>query len=423
MPPTYIAPHRPFPLRVLNATERLLNRIGKSMIDYSESACIKHAQARSGLIDFGGYDFHTPLSMLIKSCQEDANLTFAGKLYVREMITKILINRLKIENHIKKHPKILERPIKRPLFIIGLPRTGTTLLHNLLAQDPNSRFLKCWEAFSPSPPPITGTADSYKRIFLTKAILGLKHYLAPAITTVKPLRAENAEECIILLGHSFLSHRAFSIFLKNTQYLNWLKTQDLTTAYQYYYRILQLLQWNYPHNHWILKAPEHLLNLGSLLNVFPDACLIQTHRDLMHSIPSSCSMLAVFRSSYSDSVDLKEIGQNTIEWMSNAVNGALKVRQSHTPKQFLDIHYNDLVRDPIGTVHHIYTYFGYTCSNKMDRLMEIWLKKNSPPTKAAHRYSLSQFDLNSEEIYLKFKTYYRRFQVVQDNHPTRQKNR
>lgn len=408
---TYTSPHRPFFLRFPNALEDLLNMRGISLVDYTPSACIRKARKKTGLEDFGDPDIETPLAVLTRSCREDARLTFVGKMFVRIMIIKTLMNRLKIENDIKRHPEILDRPIVKPLVILGLPRTGTTLLHNLFAQDPNSRFLKCWEAMTPSPPPRAKTEGRDIRILSAKFFLGLKKYFSPEMVTVKPIDARGAEECILLLGHTFLSHRAFSIFLNNPQYINWLKHQDLTPAYRYYYRILQLLQWRYSNSHWVLKAPEHLINIRPLLTVFPDACLIQTHRDLTATIPSSCSMVAVFRGSYSNLVDLDDIGKTTLEWMSDAVNNAMAVRQKYEAKRFFDVHYHDLVRDPIKTVHKIYDYFGYPRSSEMDQRMRTWLNKHPRHQKGVHRYCLSQFNLDKNQIQRRFQTYYKTYQV------------
>lgn len=411
---TYTSPHRPLFLRFPNALELLLNAWGKSLVDYSASTCIETAKKKTGLDDFGSFEFHEPLAMLIKSIREDARLTFIGKMFVRTMIIRTLVNRLKIENDLKTHPEILDQPITKPLIIIGLPRTGTTLLHHLLAQDPHSRFLRCWEAMTPSPPPRREKADTDKRILTAKFFLGLKKYFSPEIFTVKPIEAKGPEECIILLMHSFLSHRAFTIFLNNPQYLNWLKHQNLTGAYQYYYHLLQLLQWRDAKDHWVLKAPEHLINIEPLLKVFPDACLIQTHRDLATSVPSSCSMMAVFRGSYSNFVDLNEIGKTTLEWMSDAIKHVISVRKKHDSSRFCDIQYRDLTRDPIGSVHKIYDYFGYPCSSEMNRRMRAWLRKHPRHKKGIHRYSLSQFNLNKEDIQRQFQNYYKTYQVAVD---------
>lgn len=408
---TYQKVHSPFYTVFPNVLELLLNRWDKTLVDLSENRLLEAAQKKTGLTDFGSDDFHEPLSVLIKSCKEDARLTFAGKVYTRIMLVKALVNRLKIENDIKNDPGILQRPVKKPLIIIGLPRTGTTLLHNLLAQDPKSRFLRCWEAMEPSPPPTPETENKDKRIFNAKLILGIKRVLNSEITTVKPIKATSPEECIILLGQSFLSHRAFSIFLENKQYLEWLKQQDLTPAYRYYYKILQVLQRHYSTSHWVLKAPEHLINIEPLLTVFPDACLIQTHRDLTFTVPSSSSMLAVFRATYSNHVDLKDIGSATFEWMVEAVENAMAVRQKFDSKRFCDIQYKDLTQDPIGTVHKIYDYFGYSGSEEMDKRMQAWLKDHPRHKNGVHRYSLSQFSLDAGEIQRRFSPYYQAYQI------------
>ncbi len=408
---TYTSPYRPFFLRLPNALEEFLNRRGKSLVDFSSTSCIREACRKTGLTTFDDLDFRQPLAMLIQSCRQDARLTFAGKMFVRVMIVKTLMNRLKIEKYIKDNPDILKHPIIKPMVILGLPRTGTTLLHNLLAQDPNSRFLRCWEAMAPAPPPKARRFDTDMRIWSARFLLGLKKYLSPEMSTVKPITAKGAEECIILLGHTFLSYRAFSIFLNNPEYINWLKSQDLTPVYRYYYRILQLLQWHYSKSHWVLKAPEHLINLQPLLTVFPDACLIQTHRDLTAAVPSSCSMVAVFRGSYSNFVDLADIGKTTLGWMADAIDNAMAVRKQHSAERFFDVHYQDLVRDPIETVHRIYEYFGYSCSPDMDQRMRAWLLAHPRHKKGVHRYTLSQFNLDKTHIQQRFRTYYKTYQV------------
>jgi hypothetical protein len=264
---------------------------------------------------------------------------------------------------------------------------------------------------TPSPPPKPESEGRDIRILSAKFFLGLKKYFSPEMSTVKPIDAEGAEECILLLGHTFMSYRAFSIFLDNPHYINWLKQQDLTPAYRYYYRILQLLQWRYSKSHWVLKAPEHLINIQPLLAVFPDACLIQTHRDLVATVPSLCSLVAVFRGSYSNFIDLGDIGKTTLGWMSAAVDNAMAVRKKYDAGRFFDVHYHDLVRDPIETVHKIYDHFGYPCSKEMDQRMRAWLSTHPRHKKGVHRYSLSQFNLNKNHVQQRFQTYYKTYQV------------
>lgn len=407
--PTFVKPHRPFLSHFPNKFETLINRYDISMVNLSEPDFIRRAVKSTGLDDFGIEDFLSPLSILIKSCQEDANLTFAGKLYLKTLIDGILKNRLQVTNDIKQHPEILSHPIRRPLFIVGLPRTGTTLLHNLLSMDPGSRFLRLWEAVTPSPPPSPKTRIWDKRLIKTRCILLLKRYLSPEIFVAKSMNAKSSEECITLLGQSFLSHRMFSIFLNVRQYMDWVKKQDMRPAYKYHHQLLQLLQFRYPADHWVLKAPEHLIHIDSLLAQYPDASLVQTHRDPVKSVPSSCSMLAIFRGSYSDDIDLKEVGQSTVEWMSSAVNQAMDVRKAHDPASFCDVRYQDLVADPIETVHKIYDHFGYTRSTEMDNRMHTWLNRNPGHKKGMHRYSLEQFHLNEEVIYKAFEKYYQHY--------------
>lgn len=413
---TYKSPQRRFFLRFPDALEGALNAKDHSLVDFSESACMRIAKKKTGLSDFGPLDFHEPLSILLKSCREDANLTFAGKMFLRTLVIKTLINRLLIEDDIKTCPRILRQPILKPLIIIGLPRTGTTLLHNLLSQDPDSRFLRCWEAMKPSPPPYPHTDDRDHRILKAKLLLGLKQYLSPEMSTVKPIGARSAEECIILLGHTFMSHRAFTIFFDNPQYLRWLKGQDMTPAYRYYYRMLQHLQWRYSKHHWVLKAPEHLINIEPVLSVFPDACLVQTHRDMTASIPSSSSMMAVFRGAYSKFVDLKSIGKATLEWMAQAVEQGMAVRRKHDEQRFCDISYDELINNPIGTVHKIYNHFGYPCSKEMDQSMQRWLDTHPRHKKGVHRYCPAQFGLDEAQIHQRFRNYYAMHKVHIESH-------
>lgn len=373
--------------------------------NFSEDYLIETAQRITRLNDFGDQNFHVYLATLTNSLQKEARLNSVGKYFFRDFLLSLLTNRLQLQRDFKNHPEILQVPIKKPLFILGFPRSGTTFLFNLLSQDPRSRWLHSWELLQPSPPPAIETAASDPRIKEIGQQIAFYKSLVPDLDTAHYIDVNEPEECNALFENNFTS---FIFFFRAhiPTYQKWLYTEpDWNAAYKYYRAQLQLLSWKWPGEHWLLKAPAHLFNLDSLLTVFPDACVVQNHRNPIEVIPSLASLGCIIRGAFSDHVELKAIGQDYLELIANGINKAIEIRKNTPSRQFFDIKYKDLVQDPISIVKQIYNYFDYDYSEQMEKNLQQYIRENQQHKHGFHRYSLEQFGLNTDQVNEKFQDY------------------
>lgn len=406
-------PYRPYSLRFINWVGSTLRRIGGALAELSEESMLAAAVRETGLSDWGDERFRVALQILINSLETEANLNFFGRYLYQQDCIRLLSNRLRIQADLKRHPEILEVPIYRPLFITGLPRTGTTLLHNLLAQDQANRWLAFWELVSPSPPPERETRETDPRIEAGEKMVKKYNSLAPLLVTAHALNARAPEECNSLFEHDFFSV-IFELSAHIPTYVEWMVAQNMIPPYQYYRQQLQLLSWKHPGERLLLKAPAHLFSLDALLTVFPDACIVQTHRNPLKVLPSICSLSAIARGIYTDRVDLKIVAQHWTNRLANAFEHGIKVRESAEPNRFFDVNYNTLVQDPIGTVRQIYEYFGYNYTPQTEESIKIWLRQNPQHKYGIHRYSLDEFGIDSSVVNQRFAKYRERFDSLID---------
>jgi len=236
--------------------------------------------------------------------------------------------------------------------------------------------------------------------------------MAPALQTIHPMTADGPEECIFLTMNTMLSP-GFLMLARLSDYDRWLRDLNFEKrlpAYQDYRRQLQLLQWRCPGNHWVLKGPVHLASLDTLFEVFPDACVIQTHRDPAKVVPSLSSMFAVIRGMLSDEVDLRDLGGDVLDSCRYLVDRSAMMRET-LPDRVLDLQFKDLVSDPIDTVGRIYDHFGYTRSTEMDTRMAAWMSANPRHAAGVHRYDLAQFGLDDARIDRVFGAYRDRYAI------------
>lgn len=397
----------------INQAGSALEQGGLLRIDLSEAGLAAAARRQAGgLSDWGDDDFWVGLRVLLQAYRTEAQLNFIGRVHVQRDIHRVLTNRLLIHDTLKRHPDIRACPVVRPLFICGLPRTGTTLLQRLLAQDPAHRHLRTWEGFRPAPLPAEQPGHAHLRIVEMDRNIKLTHWIVPEFSrTIHPIGVNYPEECIQLLQHTFLSHIMFEQNACIPSYTRWLDAQDMVPAYRYFRSLLQLLSWQKMHSsqHWLLKSPAHLFALDALLTVFPDAHIIQTHRDPADVVPSFASLYGVLWKLQSDQAHGPTLGNHVLERLSNAIEHALTVRQTANPHQFFDVRYPDLVRDPISMVQRIYAYFGYAWHTAVEQKMERWLAANAGDTYGIHRYSAADFGLDTAALSRRFQHYRSQF--------------
>jgi len=398
---------------------RMVNRLGSKLaeeISLAEDELLAEACRITQLTDFGDDAFRRPLRVLLDSFEEDARLNYIGRLLTRKELIQKLTNRLLMQDDFKRHPEILEVSIKRPIIIAGLARTGTTFLHHLMAQDPDTRSLQYWELLFPSPPPDIRSYEtdprrkSVQRGSMIWNWLILSKRGSNQLSRMHSGNYNSPEECWPLFQNTFLSNMFFN-FARLKAYYEWIQNQDMYGAYLYYIKQLQLLLWRYSGKRLILKHPGHLNYLETLIRVFPDALVIWTHRDPLKIIPSSCSFCTFFRQTRSDQVDLKEIGNDVLNSAACMVNRGMKVRESYDPARFYDVDYYAMIKDPIGEVRQIYKFIGDDLSDQSLNRMKAWLAVNPRNKYGIHRYRLETFEHDSSEVNRRFESYRERFSV------------
>ena len=405
-------------VRALNGLGRTLHRLGWPATRFDDEALLGMARRQTGLDDFGPGDFREPLRLLLKSLEHEASLSWLGRILARNDIRALLANRLRVVRDRALYPEIAHGRIVSPLFVAGLPRTGSTLLHHLLAQDPKSRVLRTWEVFSPSPPPDPASDPADPRVAATQRSLRWFDRLAPEFKTIHPLGAELPLECIAVLAHSFLSSR-FNTSYRVPSYQAWFEQQDQRPAYELHRAILQHLQVRYPGSRWVLKAPTHLWSLEALFAAYPDAIVVQTHRDPATVLASVASLTAVLRGVFAEVVDRLEIGHEVTNQWSNGLERALQFRRSGAmpAERFVDVQYRDLLRDPIGSIRAIYAKLSWTLDAESERRMQMYLGNHPKDRHGPHRYSLESFGLDPGAIAHRFKTYREYFDVKEEPGP------
>lgn len=379
----------PLVIRALNRCGAALERAGLKPKPLSAAQLIDKAKRRSHLDNFGEPDFFEPLSRLLESCYAEARLNAIGRLAVKNDVVRILCNRLLLERDRRCYPEIATQEIREPLFILGLPRSGTTLLHTLLATDPAHRVPLTWEVMSPSPPT---EQNRHRRIGSANRDLAMLRWLAPTFDSVHATGAELPQECVSLISPTFMSDQ-FDTMYNIPSYRAWFFRQDLRPAYEYHRRFLQHLQFRTSAARWILKAPAHMFSAPALLSIYPDARFVQLHRDPIDAVASVSSLVTILRRVFSDAVDPIQVGQDAMVYWSDALKTFTRVRDALPSGRVCDLYYDDVRRDPIAVAKNVYAHFGWELKPEVEQKMrKILAEQNS--NNGVHRYNAAYFQLN-----------------------------
>lgn len=412
---TFKGSPRKLPIRLVNIIESFFKHQGKSLINMSPHHMMDMVIKKSGLSDWGEENFQEPMQIFIESLEKEAHLDFLGRLILSRNIFGVLYNRLCIQDEIKNNQNILREEIKRPLFIVSLGRTGTTLLHNLLCLDPSIRYLHMWEGHTPSLHPKLRIKNIDNRKQAAKRMIWLIEHFFPEFSLSHLMSEDGPDECVTLFLHTFVNGIFESVAHVPT-YINWLKDQDKLPAYLYFRKMLQLLQWHSRGDHWVLKSPMHLASLDVLLKAFPDACIVQTHRDPIKVIPSLCSFSAIVNQTLSsDKISYKYIIDHVPNLWANWLEKAMDVRKASNKSQFYDVQYKDIMKDTTRTVKKIYDYFGYHYDSSMGSRITQWLANNEQHKKGVHSYTAEQFGLNASEIRKRYSRYIKEYDIPQED--------
>jgi hypothetical protein len=380
-------------------------------------ALLEEAAARAGGLTDTGADLSAATDRLVASLEAEADLNEFGQLVARERILLHTVNRLNYVEDRKKYPEIAEQRIERPVFIIGFPRTGTTILHDILAQDPASRAPLTWETMFPSPPPEAATFDSDPRIDLCASLFPTPENESESDRTFRamhPMGPLLTQECVVLMGETMttpLFHNQFRV----PSYMDWIDHEaDFGPVYDFHRHQLQHLQSRGPqHDRWVLKTGAHMWGLEHLLRVYPDARIVFTHRDPVKSVTSYASLTTHVRRMTSDRVDPHEIAADWTGRLERVVRNTLALRDSREFPEatFYDMYFSDFVADQFGVVSDIYAALDLELTDIAADRMRAFIADNPKGKHGLHTYTPEEYGLVPEEIRERFADYIDHFRL------------
>ena len=359
-----------------------------------------HASATrvTGLSDFGTDDYRDGLAMLLESYARDADLTPLGRRVKRSFLRGALVARLLSEAGWASWPSSASVSIERPIFLTGLPRTGTTALHRLLAADPAHQGLEMWLTQAPGPRPPRETWSANPAFLAIHEAFERHHAEHPEFMGVHYIAADQVEECWQVLRQSMRSV-SYECLAHLPTYSSWLQEQDWAAAYRRHRRNLQLIGLNDVDSRWVLKNPSHLFALDALLTVYPDALVIQTHREPRTAIASLCSLAEQATAGWSGTFCGEVIGQDQLELWARGLETFSAARARHDPARFCDVAYDEFAADPFGTVESIYARFGLPLSGQAaDAMRTLAAEQQGGDSRPVHRYTLADFGLAAEQV-------------------------
>jgi len=352
---------------------------------------LEAARTETGLDDFGVPSFLEGLQILVRSLHAEARLNALGEQMLNRRIVHHLRQRLQVEDWYRRHPEIENESLRAPLIGISLPRTGSTALSFLLAQDPRVRYLRSWESAQPCPPPSTVAGDD-PRIPREQrtTLVGSRNHV--------PTDIHGPMECLDLMALDFTS-QIFQAFAQIPTYSEWLVDRaDYTSTYAYERRVLKLLAWGEPTRPWRLKSPAHILALDHLDRVFPDARFVMTHRDPTDVLLSVADVYADIAGGFTDHLDRRYLGELNLRHWSVGIDRAVKFRDGGAGHRFFDIDFRAMVADPIGEVRRLYDWLGEPVSDEFEAGMRDWSARNADNREPHAHADPESFGLDFEEI-------------------------
>jgi len=406
-------PRLPPALRWLNRAAGAARRLGLPLASLDEASLVRAAVREAGADDFGEGPFLEPLRRLLDSLEREARLTWLGRTIARSTLVRVLRNRLQLVADRERHPEIARVEIRRPLVVVGLPRTGSTILHDILARDPGSRAPLTWECDAPSPPPERASFDDDPRIAASDRQLAGTDRLIPGFRAMHPMGATLAQECVVLNMHAMATpifHNSFRV----PAYQDWVDAGcDWAPVYEFHRRQLQHLQWRCERERWVLKSGGHMWSLEHLLRTYPDARIVATHRDPVKVATSFASLATLVRSMSSDAVDAAEVAADWTPRLARALEHALDVRErgGFPQARFFDLHFRDLLADPLAAVESIYDHFGLELSGRAADAMRAFITDNPQGKHGVHRYRPEEYGLDVVRERERFRRYSEHFGI------------
>ncbi len=399
------------PLKALNVVGRTIGRLGREVPSLAPSGVVRAATKKAGSHDLGSDSYREPLEVFLASCETEAELTTFGRILITKMLSAALTNRIELHRWALDHPAIGKEAIDSPWIIVGLPRTGTSLLSILLGLDPMARPLRQWEAAHLIPPPTLEGAEEDPRIAQTAKELDGLMKLNPPLKAMHPFGATLAQECVSLFMYDIRT-LALETQAHVPSYARWLEQADMAPAYAQHKLALQVLQSAQPTERWILKTPNHLWHLDALLAAYPDARIIWTHRDPGPVVTSLASLANAGQRPLTSRSDPRPTAEEWKRKCAFALGSAVAYDEKSADGWCRHLPYEALVADPLGAVRDLYRTFGDEVSDLHARRMEAFLEQRPQDAFGHHRYDPADFGWTYAGLAEEFADYTSRYHVA-----------
>lgn len=364
------------------------------------------ARAKAGLEEFGDEWFREPLEVLVRSLNEEAALSPMGLDMTRRRLTALLVDRLRLRAYQAANPAVKDVEVVVAAEICGLPRTGSTLLHRLLAASPQLTSTASWETSYPLPFPGEGP-DAEIRKGRAQAQMEAFLELSPDFGDIHTVTWDGPEEDVILLDRTFVS-MSYDSFYWVPSYGVWLRSYDQAPAYRELREWLQVLQFqdaSRAGRRWVLKSPHHLTAADTVLDAFPECKIVMTHRSPVQAVPSYASMVSTMTAQYSDSADPKAIGGYWNDRFRETLVERFPEVRAARPERFVDVHFKAMLTQPLVEVRRVLSELGLTPGPEDDAAFEAYLERNRQERHGAHSYTAEDFGLSDEQLARDFAPY------------------
>ena len=379
-------------------------------------ALVAGAQQATGLTDLGEDTWQEGLERLLVSLRSEAQLNAVGVEVAAAMLRDALASRLWVTEWHRREPSMGAAPVPAPVVVLGQPRTGTTILFDLLAQDRRFRAPLTWEVAQPNPPPETATYATDPRIEASAAATAMMEALNPGFQAIHPSGPERAQECVSIYAGDFRS-LLYSTVFDVPSYTRWLLWDaDMSSAYRYHRRFLQLLQWRHPGERWLLKSPAHQWHLKELFTEYPNATIVHTHRDPLKVIASTTSLASFLHRVASDGTSIAALAPDWAEWLVLGDDRSVDGREDGTVPagRAVDLHYRNFMAAPFDAIAAVYGSIGVAFTDEAEQAMKQFLTDNAADKHGVHQYTFSATGLDVETMRRRTARYERYFNVERE---------
>jgi hypothetical protein len=370
-------------------------------------ALIQRAGDETGLDDWGDETFRAGLEALVRALDDEAGLSEIGVAAIEHQILANLTNRLRVYGWVKAHPGVRGEAVERPIIVLGLPRTGTTLVHELFHRDPANRSLMRWEAIDSVPPPTAATFDTDPRIEAARVAGTAMDALNPEFRSIHYEAPDGPTECVAVLAQAFRS-LLWSVIANVPSYTRWMLDADPAPAYEYHHLVLQLLQSAAP-GRWALKTPHHAAFLEEVIRQYPDARLVMTHRDPVTVVASLCSLARSLGGTFSDVDHTADLATTWTDVASTVTDRMADFRDRHGDDRVADIYYDDLIADPVAAVRRTLEHFGEGLSPAATEAMQAYVADDPSRGFGSHQYRAADLGIDEAAVTERFEPYTQRF--------------